>query len=387
MSAPQSLRDLLFPSEFVASICDWIRTTESGVLVLEQTQPGAGISTLWSLLETEMTGVAIVRQADPGVGKRNVLGQKNVMIFDDDMDSVISNVQKMKCIGECLALERVPIVFSGFHRRGTKAKIGVALKKVPNVTTIPVPRVTGQVAIPYLQRLGHRDAERAWYESRGDLRQCIRSIDVGDVSVKLPDGVDALTELLNPPVRSFADRARVASGDITIVLNGIFENYPMAVGRDDLETCTRILDCIGVCADLDAAMYDDPTREFYDHVAAIMGGVSACGPLDLKKPITTYGTVWARHNHANAKKNTERQLVRAGLPKSDMPYLRQMVFDTNERRKTGGSIDPGRRALEGIDPDDLWRCTTLFQPEAKRRKYTKAQHMATFTPCPTPPPT
>jgi hypothetical protein len=385
MSAPETLRDLLFPSAFVTSVCDWIRTTDSGVLVIEQSQPGAGVSTLWDLLETELPGVAIIRQADAGVGKRNVLGQKNVMVFDD-MDADISNVQKMKCIGDCLALERVPIVFSGFHRRGTKAKIGVALKKVPNVTTLPVPRVTGQVAIPYLQKMGHRDAERAWYESRGDLRQCIRSIAVGDVSVKLPDGVDALTELLNPPVRSFTDRARVASGDITIVLNGIFENYPMAVGRDDLQTCTRILDCIGVCADLDAAMYDDPTREFYDHVAAIMGGVSACGPLELKKPITTYGTVWARHNHANAKKNTERQLVRdARLPKSDMPYVRQMVFDTNERRKTGESMGRGRQALDGIDPDDLWRCTTLFQPEAKRRKYTKAQHTATFIPGQTPP--
>lgn len=351
-------------------------TTDTGVLVVEQSQPGAGISTMWTLLEKE-TSTAIVRTADSGVGKRNVLGQKNVFVFDD-MDCDISNVPKMKLIEECILLARVPVIFSGFHRRGTKAKIYALLKKVPNVTTVSVPRVKGGDAIPFLVRQGHPNAERAWYESRGDLRQCIRSIAVGDVSIKLPDGVDALTELLNSPIRSFADRARVASGDSTIVLNGIFENYIMATKKDDLETCCRILDCIGRCADLDAAMYDNPACEFHDHIAAMMGGVSTCGPLELKKPITTYGTVWARHNHANAKKNTERQLVRSGFPKSDMPYIRHMIFDTNECRKSGMPIRRGRQALESFDMDDLWRCTTLFQPEAKRRKYTKAQHTATF---------
>ncbi len=380
MTSPVSSGDLLFHRDFLEAVRAWISRdghTPVGVLLVEQGQPGAGVSTLWTILETEFEQIAFVREADPGVGKRNVIGQRNVFLFDD-MDSVISNTHTMKSIMDCIALRRVPVILSGYYRRGTKSKLRAALKKVPDVTTLAVPRIMGRVAIPYLEKLGRRDAERVWYESRGDLRQCLRSIDVGGVSTKLPDGIDALTELLGPSERSFADRARIASGDSTIITSGIFENYPKAVGPGGLETCCRILDCIGHVAHLESAMYDDPTRDFHPYIASLMGGVPGLGPLHLKTPIVTYGTQWAKHNHANAKRITERELTRStGLGKQDLAYLRSMIFDANERRKSGKSAHVS--SLEGLDAGDLWKCVTLFQPGAKRRKYTKVQHTNTFT--------
>lgn len=386
MSTPSTPDDLLFDREFVETVRDWIvdcTRDPVGVLLIEQGQSGAGISTMWTVFESSIPNIAFVHEPDCGVGTHNVIGQKNVFLFDD-MDAAISSPVVMKRIMDCIDQQRVPVIIAGYYRRGTKSKLTAALKKHKHVITCPVPRVMGRVAIPYLEQLGHPEANRAWYDSGGDLRQCIRTIRVGDVTHNLPDGIDALTELLGPPERSFVDRARIASGDPTIITSGIFENYTKAVRPTDLETCARILDSIEAVADLENAMYDDPTREFQPYIASIMGGVPSLGPLALRQPIVTYGTHWAKSNHAQAKRLSERDLARSMcLEKTDFPWVRSMVFDANERRKS--NPDASRvLPLDGFTSEDLWKCVTLFQPGAKRRKYTKSQHVHTF-PVSTPP--
>lgn len=382
MTAPKEVCELLFNQVdggvFVETVGRWVDEASSGILCIEATQVGCGVTTMLELLEQTKPGVAFVRCPVDTVGARNVIGQKNIVVIDDlDSFSTYDFQRVATCIERC----DVPIILAGWHRRCTQSKIQALLKQKhgKRVITVRPPVLTPDVVVPYLASIGHPDPGRAWKTTRGDLRACILSIATGDAIERFPDGVDGLKELLSAPSETnpltYDERVRMVSGDPTLFMNGVFENYPGCVDKTDIGACSRILDSLAHCDFLETAMYKSPAVDLYGYITGIVGAVpSTTNTLSPSKPIETHGTVWARYNHYATKRKTVQSIARAGIQFDDIAYVSDMAMTTSERGETARESS----SLSGIDPAVVWSCTTLNQRAAKRRRYTRTKHRAVF---------
>jgi hypothetical protein len=364
-----SLDTLLLDPDFIENVVSWIKTAHEGVLLIHQSQVGAGVTTMLDLLEEQIQTVSFLHTLDIGSGKINVIGQRKILVLDP-FDCDIVDATRMKKIQTIIDGRLAPIIIAGFHRRGTLAKLSTILKK-SIVTDIRVPKIDDTRAVEYLQTLGHPDATTAWKRSGGDLRSCIESLSIGDVRERLPDGVDALRTLLSTPDRPFSDMCRVAEGDSTIMIDGMFENYIHAVDNDDLVSVSNALEIIEKCDGLQTLMYRYPNIEVHDQIAALVAGVSSTCNVNSTKPIEKYGTVWARRNHAIVKAGVQKSVSMEGLHPDTIPFIRDMLF-------RGG--DRAVQTLQDIHPDTLWKITTLWPRGQKKALYTKKKHQQKFSP-------
>lgn len=377
---PTGLDDLLFNrvdgGDFVESVNRWIDEETNGILCIEATQIGCGVTTMLELLEQTKTNVAFVNAPVDTIGARNVIFQKNVIVIDDLDSFTAYEFQRVStCIEQC----NVPIILAGWHRRCTRSKIQALLKHGKRVHHLQTPKLTSDIAVPYLASLGHPDPEGAWKTTHGDLRACILSIATGDANETFPDGVDGLKTLLSAPSETnpltYDQRVRMVSHDPTLFVNGVFENYPQCVDQSDIDACSRILDSLAHCDSLESAMYRCPANDFHNHVAATVGAIpSTTTVMSPSKPIETHGTVWARYNHYAAKRKTVHSIARAGIQFDDIAFIADIAMSTSERGMTVRDAS----SLSGIDPGVVWSCTSLNQRAAKRRKYTRTKHNAVF---------
>lgn len=209
------------------------------------------------------------------------------------------------------------------------------------------------------------DVERAWHETH-DLRHCLESMQANGTTTReiLPDGTDGLRAVLQQSTtRTFGDRCRIAEGDSTIMVDGVFENY--VHGLDDVENATGVMDTLCLADLLESASYQTPTFDPSGLTAALVAGV-AVNDVHVTRKIETFGTVWARTNHRVVKHKQLVRLARHGIDVESAAYVRDMAL----------SSPPYLRSLiDAIGPDDTWTVMKLWPPTGKRLSRKRFKHM------------
>ena len=353
---------VLLDRGFVDAVEQWMLTATSGVLVIEQSQTGCGVSRLLDVLQEEHARHVAWVSMGHHACRRTVLGQKKIMLIDPP-DSVIVDAAKSVQFAQLVQTPSIPMIIAGFKRRSVVAKLGAMLKKSSGtVTHLTVPPIPDDDAVNFLVSVAAEkgvegvDVRHAWSTTH-DLRHCLRALDGKGSELReiLPDGVQGLLALLQQSdALSFRDRCRIAEGDPSIMVDGIFENYVHGVSTN-LEDAVGVLDMLSTCDHLQAFAYAQPSFDPAPLTAALVAGTSACN-VDVRKDIKTFGTLWARANHQKVKRKLLKELPFDMNGVEATAYVRQMALS---------SPDQLRRMVSLFGQDQVWAVTRLWTKSGK----------------------
>jgi len=383
MNSNESLApsDLIIDETSVAAVEAWLGACVSGdILVLTSESPGCGISTMLRVFQTHMKDRISMLYDEPlGFGSKTVLGQKKIIVLDP-LDEYMTDQTKQRRAISLVEQRRVPIIITGIRRRVSIARVSdmfgtVAKKK--GVTMLHIPTPDRDRVIEILTKHGIKDPASMWDSSGNDFRHCLAAASMSAstttcVRTIAPDGLEALSRLLQKarPQDTFADAARMADGDIHLLIDGVFENYARGVdhGGTDFDTVHTVLDVLATCDQLQQYVYHDPSSEFPE-IAGMIGGIEFL-PIDVgaSSSIKKHGTVWAKENHKHTKQKLHRVLTSQGIQPDTLPYIRDMVF------KDTATQAP--RLAKTYSPQIVWNATRLWMQGARDAGYTKARHDA-----------
>jgi hypothetical protein len=372
--SPISRADLVIDRRHVDTVAAWMGTCRPGdVLVLSNTSPGCGVTTMLETLERESPSITFVTNSS-GYGTMTVLGEKKILLIDP-FDEYMVDQTKQKRALEYLHTRDLPIIVAGIRRRVSKAKIDDAFGTVAKrhgLTKVHIETPNRSRAIECLERLGIEHAGSVWDASGGDFRHCIESASMQQraattpstqfVRDTIPDGIEALQQLLSTPRHTYKDAVRMADGDINLFLDGVYENYH--TGITSLDTAGDILDVLARCDTLQNYIYHDPSSEFPE-IAGLLAGVEFL-PCCVTKKITKHGTIWAKENHRYTKLKLVRTIKSRGIDVETASYIRAMVCQ-NPR-------EHGYRLAKAYGPQVVWNATRLWMKRAAAAGYTKKLH-------------
>lgn len=379
MSRDYIPRDRLVIAESdVATVADWVIGCRKGdVLVITGDGPGIGVSTMLSTIEHETPSIAYVTDAPDSDSVRTVLGQKKILIIDP-LDEYMAEQSKQKRVTRYLDTRPLPIIVTGIRRRVSKAKvddISRTVAKRRGVTTVHISTPPRDRAIDALKRCGVEDAGALWDASGGDFRHCLEAWSMSQVGNHdasatpfvrdmIPDGLDALTTLLSAPSQSYPDAVRMADGDISLLVDGIFENY--LSGIESVHASSDILQILQMCDTMQCHVYHDPSSEFPE-IGGLLAGVEFL-PCCVATRLTKHGTIWANENHRYTKAKLIRYLGIRGIDYTTAAAIRGMVCHDQRAHAP--------RFADAYGDQVVWNATRLWMKTAAGAGYTKSRHAA-----------